>query len=283
MPALTSPHRGLRRVALFAITTGLLAACGLVAGIDGLEVGECKGGVCAPEAGGGLDVQLQPIDDTGPPIETGVFDASSMPCTAGTKGPTMVRVGTTDNNFCIDSTEVTNAEYDKFLGATDGGSVEAKLKMEKAGASAAAVAVVPPPASSAPATTEPPAEPGKKGGSKTLAFVAFGVGGAGLVVGAVTGLLAVGKHGDLADKCPDGKCTTDQQSDIDSYKTMGTISTIGFIVAGVGGVTGAVLLFTSPKESASAAPRSRFATVETKGVSLTPYFGGTSAGVSGHF
>lgn len=164
---------------------------------------------------------------------------------------------------------------------SDGGSVDAKLKMEKVGV--AAVAVVPPPVTTTPPTTEPPAETGKKGGGKTLAFVAFGVGGAGLVVGAVTGLLAVGKHGDLADKCPDGKCTSDQQSDIDSYKSMATISTIGFIVAGVGGVAGAVLLFTAPKESASTAPRLRFATVETKGVSLTPYFGATSAGVSGHF
>jgi len=165
----------------------------------------------------------------------------------------------------------------------EGGSAEAKLKMDKAGD--VAIAPVPPPGGApAPgAPTEPPPEGGSKGGStKTLALVAFGVGGAGLVVGSITGLLALGKAGDLKDKCPDGSCPATEQSNVDSYKTMGTISTIGFIVAGVGGIAGAVLLFTSPKETASVA-RSRFATVPTKGVTMTPYLGVTSAGVSGSF
>ena len=72
---------------------------------------------------------------------------------------------------------------------------------------------------------------------------------------------------------------------MDSYKTMGTISTIGFIVAGVGGAAGVFLLLTAPKEAASAGG-SRYATVPVKpkaGLSVTPYFGGTSAGVAGRF
>lgn len=163
----------------------------------------------------------------------------------------------------------------------EGGSVDAKLKMEKS--ADVGVAPVGPVGGNA-ATTEPPAgDTGSKGGStKTLALVAFGVGGAGLVVGAITGLLAIGKHGDLNDKCPDGRCPASEQSNVDSYKTMGTISTIGFIVAGVGGITGAVLLFTAPKETASAA-RSRYATVPVKGVTMTPYLGATSVGLSGRF
>ena len=165
----------------------------------------------------------------------------------------------------------------------EGGNAEAKVKMEKSGDGA--VAVVPPPGGTAPPSspTEPGPEGGSKGGStKTLALVAFGVGGAGLVVGSITGILALGKHGDLKDKCPDGNCPATEQSNVDSYKTMGTLSTIGFIVAGVGGITGAVLLFTAPKETASAA-RSRFATVPTKGVTMTPFLGVTSAGVTGSF
>jgi hypothetical protein len=158
----------------------------------------------------------------------------------------------------------------------EGASAEVKLKLEKS----PDVAVVPPPGG---ATTpgEPPPAGGKKS-SNTLAYVAFGVGGAGLLVGAITGLIAVGKHGDLNDKCPGGTCPASEQSNVDSYKSMGTISTIGFIVAGVGGAAGVILLFTAPKETASAAP-SRFATVPTKGVTMTPYVGVTSAGVSGSF
>ena len=88
---------------------------------------------------------------------------------------------------------------------------------------------------SGPSPTEPGADTsGSKGGmNKTLAIVAFGVGGAGLVVGAITGVIALGKAGDLKDKCDANKnCPTTAQSDVDSYKSVGTISTIGFIVGG---------------------------------------------------
>ena len=160
----------------------------------------------------------------------------------------------------------------------EAGSVDVRLKLERA----AEVATVPPPAGGQP-VTEPPPEGSKKGGSKTLAFAAFGVGGAGLVVGSITGLVAIGKHGDLKDKCPDAKCPASAQSDVDSYKTMGTLSTVGFIVAGAGAVAGTVLLFTGSKEAAAKADVARYATVQTKGVTLTPYFGGSAAGVTGQF
>jgi hypothetical protein len=165
---------------------------------------------------------------------------------------------------------------------SEGGNADAKVKMEKLPEGAV---VAPVPGAGPAPGGEPGADTGPKGGSsqKTMAYVAFGVGGAGLVVGAITGLIALGKAGDLKDKCPDNKCPdAAAQDDIDSYKSVGTISTIGFIIAGVGGITGAVLLFTAPKDTASAGS-SRYATVPTKGVTLSPYFGGTSAGVTGRF
>lgn len=165
----------------------------------------------------------------------------------------------------------------------EGGTAAATLKMEKA--SGAVVAGGPPPVTGP--TTEPPnADTGSKGSSnKTLALVAFGVGGAGLLVGAITGVVALGKAGDLKDACDADKvCPPTEQDNVDSYKSMGTISTIGFVVAGVGGIAGAILWFTAPKESSSgSAAASRYATVPTKNVTLTPYFGGTSAGVTGRF
>jgi hypothetical protein len=175
---------------------------------------------------------------------------------------------------------------DTTFSVAEGGTAAATLKMEKAPAGAEPVAAG---AAPGPAPSEPGADTGGKSSmNKTLAYVAFGVGGAGLVVGGITGLLALGKAGDLSDKCPDKKCTSDQQDNVDSYKSMGTISTVGFIVAGVGGATGLVLLLTAPSSSASgSASGSRYATVPVKapsrGLSMTPYFGGTSAGVSGHF
>jgi hypothetical protein len=113
-----------------------------------------------------------------------------------------------------------------------------------------------------------------KGGSsnKTLAFVAFGVGGVGLLVGGVTGMIALSKHSDLNGKCPGGTCPDKSlQSDVDSYHSMGMISTIGFIAAGLGAAAGTVLLLTAPSDSART---SAF---------VTPYIGPGSVGATGRF
>jgi hypothetical protein len=81
--------------------------------------------------------------------------------------------------------------------------------------------------------------------------VGIGVGGAALIMGAATGGVALSKHSALAEKCPSGHCPSDKQSayqsDVDSYKTMGTVSTVGFIAGGVLAATGIILVATSPK------------------------------------
>lgn len=155
---------------------------------------------------------------------------------------------------------------DTTFTVAEAGAAEAKIRLEKADGP---VATHPPAGGTAPDGVSPPREPPPSGSNKTLAIVAFGVGGAGLVFGAVTGLIAIGKHGDLADKCPGGTCSANDQSAVDSYKTMGTLSTVGFVVAGVGAAAGAVLLLTSPKASSTAY--------------VSPYVGLGNAGVSGRF
>lgn len=166
----------------------------------------------------------------------------------------------------------------------EAGNAEAKLTLEKAPGAVAGAG----PAPSLGGTEPPPpgADTGGKSGSgqRTAALVAFGVGGVGLVVGAITGLVAMGKASDLDAACPNGLCPSDKQSDVDGYKTMGTLSTVGFIVAGVGGAAGAVLWFTAPKESsASSGKGPRYATVPASRVSVTPYVGLGAAGVTGRF
>ena len=90
-----------------------------------------------------------------------------------------------------------------------------------------------------------------------LGWTAIGVGGAGLILGAVTGGLALGKHGELSDNCGDGGvCAPDQQDNLDSFHTMGTISTIGFIAGGVLAATGVVLLIVAPSDGDEAAAAS---------------------------
>ena len=77
---------------------------------------------------------------------------------------------------------------------------------------------------------------------RLVGFVAIGVGAAGLIVGGITGGLAMGKHGELEDNCPGGQCPPDQQDNLDSFHTLGTVSTVGFIAGGVLAAAGIVLV-----------------------------------------
>jgi hypothetical protein len=81
--------------------------------------------------------------------------------------------------------------------------------------------------------TEPPAEekPGKR---SVLVWIGLGVTVVGVGVGATTGILSMGKKSDLDSQCRDGKCPPDAHGTLDSANTLATISTIGFIGAGVG-------------------------------------------------
>jgi hypothetical protein len=87
---------------------------------------------------------------------------------------------------------------------------------------------------------------------RVLTYVAFGVGGAGLVAGGITGSLALRKRSDLKDECLNDRCAPSSQKKIDTYHTFGTVSgvTLSLGVAGVG--AGLVLLLTEPKPSDAA-------------------------------
>jgi hypothetical protein len=159
--------------------------------------------------------------------------------------------------------------------AAPGGAMSPTPGATPTGASATAGAEAPPPA--------------KK---SILPWVAFGVGGAGLLLGGITGIVALGDHSTLSDKCKNG-CPPDQKGTLDSYHTMGTLSTVGFIVAGLGAAAGVVLLVTQPKDSASgteSAPAPAGAPgpaapppAPAAGIKVYPVLGLGSAGVFGTF
>jgi len=107
-------------------------------------------------------------------------------------------------------------------------------------------------------------------------YVAFGVGGAGLVVGGVTGALALSKRGSLSSACnSNGQCPSSERDTLSSYHTLGTISGVGFGVGLAGIGAGAALLFlnksSQPAEAKAAA------------LTLHPYVGFASAGAVGSF
>lgn len=77
--------------------------------------------------------------------------------------------------------------------------------------------------------------------SRTPAYAALGLGGAGLVVGAVTGGLSLAKVSDLKARCPNGACVPGDQGDLDAAGSLGTTSTVAFAVGAVLVATGVVL------------------------------------------
>ena len=118
------------------------------------------------------------------------------------------------------------------------------------GAPAASDSGPSPPAGDAPAT----------GGKRTLAYVALAAGGAGLVLGGVSGGLALSKRSELDDSgdCEADQCRRSVEGDVSTLRTFRTLSTVGFIAGGALAATGVVLLLTTGKSADQGrAPRTR--------------------------
>jgi hypothetical protein len=165
------------------------------------------------------------------------------------------------------------------LTIAEGSAQTVTLALQKdaaAGVVVVAPAPIPGAAPSAyPAEVEPVSSAHGSSPGRTAGFVAIGIGGAGLVEGIITGLIAVGKHSDLAKACTNGVCPPQEDSAVSTYHTMGTLSTVGFIVGGVGLIGGTVLVLASPKSKGPAGPAT--------GLSVTPYLGLGMAGATGTF
>ncbi len=74
-------------------------------------------------------------------------------------------------------------------------------------------------------------------------ITALSVGGAGLIVGAVTGGMFLSQYNSLKARCPANECAPSDQSTAQSVQSLGTVSTVAFVVGGVGVASGAVLWF----------------------------------------
>src|SRR5882724_8008361 len=113
---------------------------------------------------------------------------------------------------------------------------------------------------------------------KPVTIGAFALGGAGLVLGGVTGVLAMSKHNKLASDCPGGVCGPSQKADFDSYHTLGMLSTIGFVAGGVGAGAGVVLLLVRPQTLVQQQPTDQAkAKDKHQSFAWSPFFGVASA------
>jgi hypothetical protein len=88
------------------------------------------------------------------------------------------------------------------------------------------------------------------GGGRAFAYIAGGVGIAGLATFGVFGALSRSKFDKLEDNCTDDRCHPNLEDDIDKGKAFQTAANVGLVVGIVGVVSGTVLfLVTSPSES----------------------------------
>jgi hypothetical protein len=129
-----------------------------------------------------------------------------------------------------------------------------------------------------------------------LTYAGFVIGGVGLVAGSVTGIMSLSKASAVKDECNANKLCAQGQpaSDLSSGKTLATISTISFVVAGAGAGLAIVSLLVGHKSSApasatpadpSAEPGAEPATppAPESRIHVTPWIGAGSAGVFGTF
>jgi hypothetical protein len=165
--------------------------------------------------------------------------------------------------------EVTLTEGQRLTATLD----MAEAKVGSAAAASAAPATEPSTAPSA-RTSNPPATdtavPAEKpsAGLPTGFWVGVGIAGVGLATGGISAGLAAQKRGDLG--CSGNTCDPSKQNGVNSYNRLLTISTIGFVAAGVGAATAGVFLLTRPQP----AQQARY---------ISPFVGVGSAGVVGAF
>ncbi len=132
--------------------------------------------------------------------------------------------------------------------------------------SASATTIAPPPS----ATVAPPPPPPEK---KTSALVPLGIGLAatGVAVGSISGLVAIGNQ-PKDGECPNNKCPPGKPQDhLHTSQTAGTVSTVAWIIGGVGvglAITGFVISGKDNKQG---------------GTKIEPYVGLGAAGVHGTF
>jgi hypothetical protein len=103
------------------------------------------------------------------------------------------------------------------------------------------------------ATSAPPADVSRGGSTqRLLGWIGVTAGGASLIFGGITAGLAISKKSSLEDDgCVDDICPIEIQDKVDSYNSMRTLSSVGFIAGGLLATAGVVLVLTAPSKQPS--------------------------------
>lgn len=148
-------------------------------------------------------------------------------------------------------------KQDQRFTVAEGASIDLPIELGAGATGGSAPAPSPsasataPPQPSPPAP-EPPDEPsGGPGAQPIIGWVAVGLGGAALIVGGITGGLALDRQSTLDDGCPGGDCPPDFHDDVDAFEAFRTVSAVTLIAGGVLAVGGLTLVLTSPSGDSS--------------------------------
>ncbi len=114
---------------------------------------------------------------------------------------------------------------------------------------------------------------------RTWAYVAGGVGAAGLLIGGITGAVVLGEKSTIEDNCDDTRCNTAGKEAADDAQVLATVSTVGFVVGIAGLAAGTVLWLVSPDEPA--AEEQEPGDLAPGQVAWRPFVGGTPDTASG--
>ena len=136
-------------------------------------------------------------------------------------------------------------------------------------------ATTPAPAPAAPPPASAPPE-GKKGsGLRTVGFVALGVGGAAIIGGVITGLMAKSAESTATEQCQDKVCPTAAESDFDSASSLATVTNVLWIGGGVLAAAGVTLVIVGGSSGGQEPPKAATA----PRLRLTPALGPSGGGL----
>ena len=192
----------------------------------------------------------------------------SLAVTVTNADPAQTITTTIDNETVTPGTDAKKLNPGKHVVAARAGTVEKREEITLAEREQKTVTLdlKPPPPS------PPPEPPPSNAVAKPLIYGGFALAIVGVGVGSATGLMSIARVNDVKPQCEGGtRCPASTASDIDSAKTLGTVSTVAFIAGGVGvalGVTGLVM-----NKSRSDATTAK----------VEPMIGPTWAGVRGAF
>jgi hypothetical protein len=116
--------------------------------------------------------------------------------------------------------------------------------------------------------------PTSRRGPPLLAYVAGGVGVAGIGAGVITGLLANGKYNEAERECPDDQCAPGSPGvdAVDAFRTWRMVSSVSYGVGAAGLAAGVVLWLTASGDEESGQART-----------LEPWGTANTAGIRGTF